>query len=89
MAPTPPSTAYRAVLPNQLMYVPSSSTSSKSIRKLWKNSKGRANQKPNVPKIFAWVFVELMMIQAIGTSVKIAKSTQQAVITETVPRFSP
>ena len=43
-----------------------------SSEKLWKKLNGRANQKPNVSKMFAWVLVELMTIQAIGTSVKMA-----------------
>ena len=39
--------------------------------------------------MFAWVLVELMMIQTIGISVKMANSTQHAVSSETVPRLSP
>ena len=77
------------MLANQCAYVPSPSTSWNRFPNVWKNSNGRANQKPNDWKMFAWVLVELMMIQTIGIRVKMANSTQHAVSSETVPRLSP
>ena len=56
---------------------------------MWKKLNGLANQKPNVSKMFAWVLVELMTIQAMGTSVKIANRKASVVSSETVPRRSP
>ncbi len=71
------------------MNVPYPSTFWKSSPNVWKNSNGLANQKPNVSKMFAWVFVELMTIHAIGISVKIANRNARVVSSVTVPRRSP
>ncbi len=71
------------------MYVPYPSTFWKSSPNVWKNSNGLANQKPNVSKMFAWVFVELIRIQPIGISVKIANTKASVVSRVTVPRRSP
>ncbi len=54
-----------------------------------KNSNGRENQNPNVSNRLAWVLVELIRIQAMGISVKMANRKHSAVSPLTVPRRSP
>ena len=56
---------------------------------MWKNRNGRANQKPNDSKMFAWFLVELIRIHAIGISVNSANKNASTVSSGTVPRRSP
>src|SRR5579875_265006 len=53
VAPPQPASAYSAVFANHWVNVPYPSTSWNSSEKLWKNSNGLANQKPNDSKMLA------------------------------------